>query len=194
MGRKISFNKQAALISCMNLFWQKGYDAISFRDLQSITALSGRSLIHSFGDKRAIFQLCVEQYLDYVEAILNEYSNLNNTHCIELFFKDFTTGKIEDNRKFGCFLLNSMKGTLENDTQFLEDFTQFKTRLNAFFTAQLKLIHIKDAKKKSEVFFSLLISGLIKISLYQDTKMMQSEYQSVCLLLNQWRLESDSTN
>jgi AcrR family transcriptional regulator len=137
MGRAITFDKNEVLECCLQAFWKGGYDNTSIRDLQKLTGLSGRSLIHSFGDKKNIFNLCLLQYLEFVDQLTR---NLRKEKFgLETFFEAFIMCEPIDVRHNGCFILNSISGDLKGDKQLIAAFKKFENILLDFFIAQLSL-------------------------------------------------------
>lgn len=61
-GRPRSFDRNAALDIAVRLFWAKGYEATSIRDLTSALGIAAPSLYNAFGDKRRLFAEAVTVY------------------------------------------------------------------------------------------------------------------------------------
>jgi len=68
-GRPLSFDRDAALVSAMHLFWRHGYEATSVADLTRAMGITPPSLYAAFGDKRRLFLEAVHRYLGGIEAI-----------------------------------------------------------------------------------------------------------------------------
>ena len=64
MARGRSFDETAAIDAATERFWKHGYAATSVRDLGEAMGLGAASLYNAFGDKRALFERCLDQYLD----------------------------------------------------------------------------------------------------------------------------------
>ena len=185
MGRTISFDKDEVLKTCLEAFWKKGYDNTSIRDLQKLTGLSGRSLIHSFGDKKNIFNSCLQAYLEFVESILQ--SLIDEKAGLESFFDSFISCKPSDIRHYGCFILNSISGDLKGDEQLITAFNKFELLLVEFFTSQLTNKNLKAPSEKSHLLFNLFLAGLIKISIYEDASQMKDEFKQIQMLIDSWK-------
>ena len=69
-GRPRSFDRDAALESAMEVFWEKGFEAASISDLTEAMGLNPPSLYSAFGDKEGLF----------IEAV-DRYANGNQTSC-----------------------------------------------------------------------------------------------------------------
>ena len=65
-GRPKAYDRETALESMRNLFWQQGYAATSLDELSSATQMNRPSLYNAFGDKSAAFKEVLDDYIDYV--------------------------------------------------------------------------------------------------------------------------------
>ena len=181
MGRAITFNKDDVLESCLQAFWKGGYDNTSIRDLQKLTGLSGRSLIHSFGDKKNIFNLCLQHYLEFVEQLTQ--SLVKEKAGLETFFEHFTLCAPSSVRHYGCFILNSISGGLKGDEQLVNAFNKFEHILVEFFTAQLILKSLQNPSEKANIIFDLFLAGLMRISIYEDASVIANEFTLIQKLI-----------
>lgn len=75
-GRPRSFDRDAALDQAIRLFWRKGYEATSVRDLSEELGIGQPSLYNAFGDKRTLFNEAVDvydrTYGGFIHAALDE--------------------------------------------------------------------------------------------------------------------------
>jgi AcrR family transcriptional regulator len=67
-GRPRGFSLEAALDRAIPIFWAKGYDGASFRDLTGAMGITPPSLIAAFGDKRGLFDAAVARYAETLAA------------------------------------------------------------------------------------------------------------------------------
>ena len=61
-GRPRGFDRDAAIMRAAAVFWAKGYEGASFRDLTEAMGISPPSLCAAFGDKRGLFLEAVDRY------------------------------------------------------------------------------------------------------------------------------------
>ncbi|MBK5948775.1 TetR family transcriptional regulator [Rhodobium orientis] len=64
MGRPRNFDYDEALVRAMSVFWTKGYDGASVRDLTGAMGIAGPSLYAAFGDKRELYLKTIDHYRD----------------------------------------------------------------------------------------------------------------------------------
>lgn len=62
-GRPLSFDRNAALLTAMDLFQRHGYEGTSIADLTRAIGISAPSLYNAFGDKESLFKEAVEHYV-----------------------------------------------------------------------------------------------------------------------------------
>jgi AcrR family transcriptional regulator len=69
-GRPRGFSREVALDRAIPVFWAKGYEAASFRELTSAMGIGPPSLMAAFGDKRGLFDAAVARYAERIGAKL----------------------------------------------------------------------------------------------------------------------------
>lgn len=68
VGRPRGFSPEAALDRAIPVFWAKGYEGASYRDLTTAMGISAPSLVAAFGDKRGLFDAAVTRYAETIAA------------------------------------------------------------------------------------------------------------------------------
>lgn len=64
MARNVEFNEAEAIQKAMEVFWEKGYNGTSLRDLTDAMKINSSSLYNTIGDKQELFVRCVKHYTD----------------------------------------------------------------------------------------------------------------------------------
>ncbi|MCD5354052.1 TetR/AcrR family transcriptional regulator [Kineosporia mesophila] len=64
MARVREFDTEAAVVRAMNLFWTRGFEATSVRDLTEHLGIGQGSLYAAFGSKEGLYQAALTHYRD----------------------------------------------------------------------------------------------------------------------------------
>ena len=64
MARNVEFNEEEAIQKAMEVFWEKGYNGTSLRDLTEAMKINSSSLYNTIGDKQELFVKCVKHYTE----------------------------------------------------------------------------------------------------------------------------------
>lgn len=111
VGRPISFDRNNALLCAMHVFWAKGYDGASMRNLTGAMGINGPSLYGAFGDKRQLYLEAIDYYAShYGCAPLDAFENESD---IRLAVRAFLEAVIQHSTEnthgaLGCFLGSSV--------------------------------------------------------------------------------------
>ncbi|MFD1255925.1 TetR/AcrR family transcriptional regulator [Mucilaginibacter terrae] len=64
MARNVEFNEEKAIQKAMEVFWKKGYNGASLRDLTDAMKINSSSLYNTIGDKLELFVRSVKHYTE----------------------------------------------------------------------------------------------------------------------------------
>lgn len=140
MGRPRTFDLDEALLAAVNVFWAKGYDGASLKDLTKAMGISGPSLYAAFGDKRELYLQAIDRYanIDGCEPVVVFETEADITKAVHGFLESvimYSTSH-ESGTK-GCFLascvstsVGEVEGVRERLEKAIED---ADTRLAARF-------------------------------------------------------------
>lgn len=122
MGRKLTFSKQEALESTMHLFWRKGYEATSVRDIAAALEVPIASVYHSFGDKKSIFIATLEGYFEaYVKPQFDELLEQDNAkQALLQMFQSLAEQCASKEMPSGCYLVQTASQLTEVDPELTE--------------------------------------------------------------------------
>ena len=107
MGRKRLFCQQQALGQILCLFWRKGFDATSIRDIATALDVPIASLYHCYGDKKAILQAALDDYeARYITPAINRLTESDDPlGALDDFFTALAHPAAENDQPPGCFLV-----------------------------------------------------------------------------------------
>lgn len=109
MGRPKLFDEPQVLNATMSVFWKKGYEATSTKDLCSATQLNPGSIYHRYENKEGLFCLSLEYYIDTIvrDRVADMLSGDNPLEAIEYFFSS-AFESVPTKELMGCFLTNTV--------------------------------------------------------------------------------------
>ncbi len=131
LGRPRSFDPDQALQAALALFWAKGYDGTSIKDLSEAMGINGPSLYAAFGDKRRLFLDTIDRYANDggcapLVAFEAEADIEAAVHAFMVAAIDYATS--HDSGVKGCFLsscvatsVGTVEGTRTLLAQAIED-------------------------------------------------------------------------
>jgi TetR/AcrR family transcriptional regulator, transcriptional repressor for nem operon len=123
----------------MNQFWTYGYEPTSVRDLADQMGITGASLYNAFGDKRSLYRLSLERYLDRsVRERISTFEALTPVEAIESFFRDVVKNSVNDKSQRGCMLVNAALEVDPVDPEFQEFVANELLSIEGFFARCLK--------------------------------------------------------
>ena len=87
MAGKKSFEEGKALDQALVAFWHSGYESTSYGDLEAATGLKKSSLYNAFGDKKTLYNKCLERFEEtYESAMLDGLDRPNLRMVLSAYF------------------------------------------------------------------------------------------------------------
>jgi TetR/AcrR family transcriptional regulator, transcriptional repressor for nem operon len=122
MARNREFDEKFVIETATNLFWKKGYNAVSTQDLIEAFGISRSSMYGAFKDKRSLFILALQHYRDTASQnminALNEKKSFKET--IAQLLIQLIKDTISDQDNKGCFVVNTAIELAPHDNEILE--------------------------------------------------------------------------
>jgi len=109
MVRPVKFKRENVIESAMHVFWLKGYQGTTMRDIGKVTQLNPGSLYGSFGNKREIFFLVLESYYQKLTEGIN--LSMRNPDAEHAVLDNFFNRIVQENENIdlkGCLLVNCL--------------------------------------------------------------------------------------
>jgi len=111
LGRPRTFDYDAALLQAMAVFWAKGFDGASLRDLTKAMGITGPSMYAAFGDKRALYLKTIDRYADVngCAPVVAFEAEPDIEKAVRGFLEEVIAYATEnDSGAKGCFLASSV--------------------------------------------------------------------------------------
>ena len=108
MARPLGFDPDDALAIVKDLFWRRGYEAVSLADIEQATGLNKQSLYRLYGDKRGLYLAAFDHYLAHEVAATAAFLMGDAPPADKLsgFLRLATDAAAAGDRR-GCFLCNA---------------------------------------------------------------------------------------
>ncbi|MEU9072525.1 TetR/AcrR family transcriptional regulator [Streptomyces sp. NPDC048109] len=116
MARTREFDTEAAVSRAMELFWARGYEATSVRDLTQHLGIGQGSLYAAFGDKDGLYRAALEHYRTTLAAAA--LRSLEEGADVRAAIRALLTERIRiavENDGRGCLAVNAVCERLPRD-------------------------------------------------------------------------------
>lgn len=173
MGRQKEFDSAKALEKAMKLFWKKGYDNVSLKDLLSEMQILNGSFYNTFGSKKEVFFESLKFYRDTVvkERLTALKGQKTLKQGLEVYFSMLFEAFSDKQAPNGCLLLNMISSFEESNAKDVSKFieTEFN-KLKVFFTDLVRQAQASGevrADKSAEVlalFIMTHIKGMMSLN------------------------------
>ncbi|MBW8684715.1 TetR/AcrR family transcriptional regulator [Chitinophaga rhizophila] len=132
MARNVEFNEEEAIQKAMEVFWEKGYNGTSLRDLTDAMKINSSSLYNTIGDKSELYLRCITHYTDLRKKDLQQrMSSKKPAFEILVEYINDAIKVITDGRN-GCMAIKAafevgannkkVKAILKNDSEYADQF------------------------------------------------------------------------
>jgi TetR/AcrR family transcriptional regulator, transcriptional repressor for nem operon len=139
MARPREFDEEAVLDAAVQCFWSQGYESTSVKDLMERTGLTAASLYNAYGDKRAMFRVALDHYIERSIGVrIQRCEALPPRDAIRSFFDDILRRSLKDRERKGCMVVNSALELAPHDAEFREIIAEALKRIESFFFACVK--------------------------------------------------------
>lgn len=193
MARQREFDEKNVIETATNLFWKKGYNAVSTQDLIDAFGISRSSMYGAFKDKRSLFIIALQHYRETASQgminVLNENKSFKET--ISQLLTQFIKDTISDNDNKGCFIVNTAIELAPHDNEILEIIQENRRNIISALTTSIEKGiengEIKTNKKPQSLanYFYNLINGLrVDAKVHKDKNSYKEVVEIAMSVLN----------
>ncbi len=164
MVRPEKYQASDLLTRAMDLFWTRGYERTSVRDLENRLDLRAPAIYRRFGDKEALFAQVVEHYVaTVVVPRIESYLGTSDDPVVDLY-RFFRTAHSER----GCVLTNTATECGQGPPQVRARVLDGLERMRAALQVELERAHEQGALHRDPIAAShellLAMQGLMVMS------------------------------
>lgn len=168
MARIREFDERHIFETAIDLFWKKGYNSVSTKDLIDAFGISRSSMYGAYKDKRNLFIIALQQYRESASKKIIKLLNRSDS-VKETIFKiltQFVKETIADKDSKGCFIVNTAIELAPHDDEILKIILEHRNNIVTALTTAIERgmekgeIKTDQNPKSLANFFYNLINGL----------------------------------
>lgn len=183
MARPQVFNRQWVISKAIECFWIKGYSETSLADLLKAMNISRSTFYNNFGDKKQLFELCLQTYSQQVQHILamtllNEAlsKKVSAFAVIKQFLTIVLIAPDKELSARGCLLVNTIAETAKADEGLNRLSAALLQPLKLGFIHQLKREFDDDASHKyGEWLFTQLLGWRLQSQMGLEKRVVEQQ-------------------
>ena len=137
MVRVKAFDPDQALEAAMRMFWQRGFEATSMRDLLNGMSIGRGSFYDTFRDKRTLFLASLDRFEKVRTSWINERLEDSGLEGIEEVFRRTIESLVEFEPRRGCLLANTAVELAPHDPGVAARISRYIQRTEAAFERAL---------------------------------------------------------
>ncbi|MDE1994517.1 MAG: TetR/AcrR family transcriptional regulator [Rhizobiaceae bacterium] len=193
MARPRQFDEDAVLRAAAEIFWTKGYEATSTRDLTEQMGLTHASLYNAFGDKHSLFLKTLEHYLDRtMHARMRRLEGAYPPGLVIVgFFDELVELSLADVQHRGCMLVNTALEARADDPAMRGAVADETIELEAFFLRSIKagqasgeISSVQPAEDLAKLLLSTQFGLRALVRIRPERELLNGIVRPVMTLLN----------
>jgi TetR/AcrR family transcriptional repressor of nem operon len=179
MARPQIFNQQQVIAKAIECFWLKGYSETSLSDLLGAMSISRSTFYNSFGDKRMLFEVCLQTYGEQTQQILNMTllsNEIVGLNAIQRFLQLVLLAPINELSSRGCLLVNTIAETAKVDSELNTMAKQLMEPVKLGFIYQLQQeFNDEESKRHGEWLFTQLLGWRLQTQMGIEKKNLEDQ-------------------
>jgi TetR/AcrR family transcriptional repressor of nem operon len=140
MVRPKEFDAEVALDRALELFWSRGYEATSMRDLQEHMGIGRQSLYDTYGDKHRLFVAALDRYVERGRVTVRGVLDRDDAslEAIGDYFDELVQFLTPKGERSACMLTNCIMEFGQSDSEISQRCRSNERGLAAAFEQALE--------------------------------------------------------
>lgn len=165
MARPVEFDVDRARERAMLLFWRKGYQAASLPDLLEATGIGRSSFYAAFGDKRALFEACLDLFAERTRGILRRArADRPPLDALRHFLERHLERDSRGEAGLGCLLVNTVLETAGVDDVLSERASGHLAEIERLFGETLRDAGCAPARAAEFAAMLMLLNEGVRVA------------------------------
>lgn len=192
MARPRSFEESELLEAVMVAFWRHGYNATTYRSLETMSGVGIKSLANAFGDKDELFSKALARYREMVAGNLaNMFDPPSIDAIVAIFERVSSPAESNDPRRGGCLMVNTVFEIDEPAADVAKEIAQYRDLFRSNFQRALEAERIADSDTRAEFLLGALWGALSQIRLTGDTAAARPMTSIVIETIRTWTSDTE---
>jgi len=193
MARPREFDEAVVLDAAVNCFWTRGYEATSVRDLAAEMGITGPSLYNAFGDKRSLFRVALERYVQlWTRARIAEVERkLAPKEAVRAFIAGIIERSLDDPDRRGCMLVNAALEIAPHDAEIGAEVAVWLGEIEGFFRRAIAAAQAagtvpaeRDARDLARLLLGVTLGMRVLARAHPDRKLLEGVARPALALLD----------
>jgi TetR/AcrR family transcriptional repressor of nem operon len=154
MRTNAKFNREQVVDKATELYWQKGFNGTSMRNLQEVIDMRPGSIYASFGSKEGLFREALNHYANMGIAGLMECVEKTTSpmHALQLFMQQLVVGSKKKAPSCMCMLAKTVGELTDDNADLLAETKRLLAKIEGeFATLLIKAQEIGEIDKTKDV-------------------------------------------
>ena len=195
MARKRKTDHDSAVAAALNLFWKRGYDGASTREIEKMTGLTRFTLQTTYGGKEGFFLDTLDAYLDHAEAHHFPDPETFDLEALAVWFEQLVEpDRIPDIDESGCLAFNSIsefeRGNVDINERIQRYLNSFESRVLEILRNESErgnLLNGIGVEQLAHILVDLLLGIHAVIKSRSDNALPMVHAKSVAELIRSWK-------
>jgi AcrR family transcriptional regulator len=157
-GRPVKFDQATALNIALELFWTHGFEGTSLNDLTQNMGINRPSLYGTYGNKAALFNLCISayisQHLGFIDQAIEKPTLIE---VIDWLFKGQIKLLSSNAPNRGCFIVQGILNCAEENIEIKEALIEARKSIEGKLRKRIQF-----AQMKKEIDYTTSPAALAK--------------------------------
>lgn len=187
-GRPRTFEHQEVLDQALELFWKRGYESTTTRDLEERLGLSQSSIYNAFGSKHGLLLAALSLYESRIskELVVPLEQASDPLQGINDFFDDLARWVTHDGRR-GCMIINLMAEDAGDNEEITERTRAYRTRVRDALGDALQRASIDNHEARADILYGMVLGLNIAARGGGLTSEVERLVESSHLVIDGWR-------
>lgn len=157
---KKNLSKQKVVDAAISLFFQKGFDGTSVRDIASKAEVNVSLISYYFQGKQGLLEYAVTDYYEQYLEVIEENLQKNNSHSPLIQLKKLITVIIKF-KQSNVHLSSVIHRELSLDTMFVREMTVTYLAKEDYYLKNLFIKAIRKKNSRDQTPFILQLKGML---------------------------------